>query len=182
VAKAVRYEKTLRAIGQNLESLAVDSFALEMTGDRYIVQGEFKKSDVTRAPEPVVTKSFLGFIRNVGKKRTTQNSEPQTCHFSVVHFTEADIELLDQKGRLLRAKSDDCALNPQSVAQVLRTAAADLDHKKCRPLKLSWCHQTLTLVHVNGHGVERTETYMPADLYNLWVHQFKQRSKPTGAG
>ena len=182
MAQTVRYENTLRAIGQNLECLEVESFELDTSGDRYVVQGDCKKSNPTPAPEPVATKSFLGFIRNIGKKKTTRYSGPQTCHFTDLHFTDADIELLDEKGKLLRAKSDDCALNPHSIAQVLRTAGADLDHKKSRLLKLSWHHQTLTLNHVNGHGVEGTETFMPADVYNLWVHQFKQRLKPTGTG
>ena len=182
MSQAVRCGKSLRAIGQNLESLEVESFQLDITGDHYSVRGEFSNSSVIPEPEPIATKSFFGFIRKVGKKQITQSSAPDTYRISDLQFTDADIETLDQKGRILRAKSDDCTLNPQSVAQVLRTAGADLDHKNCRPLKLSWYHQTLTVVHVNGHGVERTETYLPADLYNLWVHQFKQRSKPTGAG
>jgi len=180
MAKTVRYGNTLRVIGQNLESLEVESFELDASSEHYVVRGDCIKSNATPAPEPIATRSFLGFIRNIGKTKTPQNSGPQICHFSDLQFTDADIELLDEKGKLLRAKSDDCALNPHSIAQVLRTAGADLDHKRSRLLKLSWQHQTLTLNHLNAHGVEGTETFMPAELYNLWVHQFKQRLKPTG--
>jgi len=181
MAKTVHYENTLRAIGQNLESLEVESFELDTSDDHYVVSGECKKTTATPRLEPPKTKSFLGFIRNLGKEKPAQTTGPQTSHFSGHSFTESDIELSDQKSKVLRAKIDDCTLNPHSISQVLRTVGADLDHRKNRLIKLSWLHQTLTLWHVNGRGVETKEVFMPADLYNLWVHQFKKRLKATGS-
>jgi hypothetical protein len=180
MAKTAHYENSLRAIGQSLETFEVESFELDTSDDHYVVSGECKKYNATPAPEPISTKSFLGFIRNVGKKKPAQTTDPQTSHLSGLSFTEADIELSDQKSKALRAKSDDCTLNPHSISQVLRTVGADLDHRKNRLIKLSWCYQTLTLWRVNGLGVEAKEVFMPADLYNLWVHQFKKRLKATG--
>ncbi|HTN72835.1 MAG TPA: hypothetical protein VMO00_17270 [Methylomirabilota bacterium] len=180
MAETVHYQNSLRAIGQSLESLEVESFELDTSDDHYVVSGECKKTKATPTPEPPSTKSILGFIRNVGKKKPAQTTGPQTSHFSGLSFSEADIVLSDQKSQLLRAKFDDCTLNPHSISQVLRTVGADLDHRRNRLIKLSWCHQTLTLWHVNGLGVEAKEVFMPADLYNLWVHQFKKRLNPTG--
>jgi hypothetical protein len=180
MTKTVRYENTLRVIGQNLESLQIESFELDTSDDRYVVSGEYQRTKATPTPEPLSTKSFLGFIRYAGKKKPAQTTDPQISHFSGLSFTEADIELSDQKSKMLRAKFDDCTLNPQSISQVLRTVGADLDHRNNRLIKLSWRHQTLTLWHFNRLGVEVKEMFMPADLYNLWVHQFKKRLKSTG--
>ena len=69
---------------------------------------------------------------------------------------------------------------PQSISQVLRLAGAYLDHKKCRLLKLAWQNQTLTLWRRDGFGVESKETFTPANLYDLWVHQYKQRKPIEG--
>ena len=178
MAKTVHYENILRAIGQSLEYLEAESFELDTSDDHYVVSGERKKANAT--PEPINQKSFLGFIRNVGKKKAAQTTGSQNYHFSGLRFTKADIELLDRKGKVLRAKFEESTLNPHGISQELRTAGAYLDHRERRLLKLSWRQQTLTLWHVNGLGVEAKEVFMPADLYNLWVHQFKQRLKPTG--
>ena len=180
MVKTVRYKNILRAIGQNLESLEVESFELDASDDRYIVSGESQVTKAPPTPEPLGAKSFLGFIRNIGKKKPAYTTGPQTSRFSGLSFSELDIELSDQKSKLLREKCDDCTLNPHSISQVLRMVGADLDHRRDRLIKLSWYHQTLTLWHVNGLGFEAKEVFLPADLYNLWVHQFKQRTKPTG--
>lgn len=182
MAKTILHQNTLRAIGQGLENLEVESFDLDTLDDHYVVGGQCKKNNATPIPEPISKKSFLGFIRTVGKAKTTQTSGSQTFHFFGLRFTQADIELLDQKGRALRARVDDCTLNPHSISQVLRIGGVYLDHRESSLLKLSWRQQTLTLWHVNGLGIEAKEVFTPPDLYNLWVHQFKQRLKPTGTG
>ena len=139
------------------------------------------KPTAPHSPDPIGAKSFLGFIRTIGQKKTKQNSGSQTFHFFGLRFDQVKADLFDRQGRVLRANVDDCMLNPHSISQALRSAGADLDHRENRLLKLSWRQQTLTLCYANGLGVEARQVFTPADLYNLWVHQFKQRSKQTGA-
>ena len=178
----VHYESTLRAIGQGLENIETESFDVETSDDQYLVGGECKTKNVAPLPDPVSAKSFLAFIGTFGKKKTTQTARSQTYRFSGLRFTAADIDVLDQKGKMLRAQSTDAMPDPHSIAQVLRMAGAYLDHKASRLIKLSWRQQSLSLWHVNSLGDEAKEVFTPADLYNLWVHQFKKRLNPTGSG
>jgi hypothetical protein len=180
MAKTILHQNALRAIGQGLENLEVESFDLDTSDDHYVVGGECKKKPATPTAEPIRTKSLFSFIRTVGKAKATQTAGSQTFHFFGLRFTQAEADLLGQKGRGSRAKFDDCTLNPHSISQILRIAGVYLDHRESRLLKLSWHQQTLTLWHVNGLGVEAKEVFTAPDLYNLWVHQFKQRLKPTG--
>ena len=181
MAEKVHYERILRAIGQSLENIEVESFDVETADDQYLVAGESKKKNAAPLPDPVNTKSIFGFIRNIGMKNTAPATRSQTYRFSGLRFTAADIDLLDQKGKVLRAQNNDSTPNPNSLSQVLRTVGAYLDHKASRPLKLSWHQQSLSLWHVNVLGVEAKEVFTPPDLYNLWVHQFKKRLQPTGS-
>ena len=180
MAKTVQYENILRAIGQNLEYIDAESFDLNASDDTFLASGQYKKTNATPSPDPTSTKSFLGFIKTFGRKKPTQTPEPQPSYFSDLRFSQSDIELLDRKGKVLRSDLDRRMLDPHSISQVLRTAGAYLDHKQSRLLKLSWRQQILTLWHVNRVGVEAREVFTSPDLYSLWVHQFKQRVKPTG--
>ena len=182
MANRVRYQNVLRAIGQGLEDLEVESFELENSDGHWEVAGECEKPNACHAPESIGAKTILSFIGTLGRKKTpTQNTRSRRFHFFGLRFTPADVDLLDRQGKAWRANSNDCTLNPSSISQALRTAGADLDHRANRLLKLGWHQQTLTIWYLNALGVEAKKLLTPPDLYNLWVHQFKQRSKPTGA-
>lgn len=177
------YQNVLRAIGQGLENLQVNSFDLEFSDGHYIVSGNCKNSKTPVVHHRSVAKSFLSLVRNVSKKTTPNPSLP--FHFSGLCFAPRDIERLDQKGKALRSSWDGSPPNPHSVAQVLRMTGTYLDHNGSL-LRLSWRHPILTLWYVNKLGIEMREEFTPPDLYDVWVHQFKKRKpvrvlKPTGS-
>ena len=167
----VHYENILRTIGQRLESLHLEWFELAVSDGSYIAEGDCRKTYAVPSPAPVATKSFLASLLGVGRKQPAEVVETRTEHFSDLRFTDADLELADQKGRVLRAKSDDSVLNPHSISHALRMAGAYLDHRKGRLLRLSWRQQTLTLWHVNMAGGEEEEKVMPAHLFKTSVDQ-----------
>lgn len=182
----VHYQNILRAIGQGLENLAVTSFDLEISDSDYIVSGKCKKTTPAYAPNSSFKKSFLSLILNLDKKKTIKTSGSPSFHFSGLRFTPSDIELLDQKGKVLRSREDSCPPNPQSLSHILRMAGTYLDYQGSRLLRLSWDQQTLTLWHSNRQDFEVKDVFTPLNLYDRWVHQFKQRNqvrplKPTGS-
>jgi hypothetical protein len=182
----VHYQNILRAIGQGLENLAVTSFDLEISDSDYAVSGKCKRTTPAYAPDSSFKKSFLSLILNRDKKKTAQTSGSQSFHFFGLRFTLSDIELLDQKGKVLRSSENSCPPNPQSLSHILRMAGTYLDFQGSRLLRLSWDQQSLTLWHINRQDIEAKDVFTPQNLYDRWVHQFKQRKqfrplKPTGS-
>jgi len=182
----VCYENILRAIGQGLEKLDVNSFdLLEASDTEFVVGGECNKTKTLHAPEPSPKKSFLSFFRSHDKPKTTRTSD-LGFNFVGLRFTGSDIELLDQKGKVLRSSGDSCPPNPQSLSHILRMTGTYLDYHGSRLSRLSWHQQILTLWHINRRNVEAKDVFTPLNLYDQWVHQFKKRKqlrvlKPTGS-
>lgn len=179
------YQSVLRAIGQGIEKLNVESFELEISGNQ-----EFLVSGVYRAPQPIakpkkkksslltliVNQAYIDRSRNVGT----------LFRFAGVRFSQSKIELLEQAGKASRWNWDGNPLNPLGISQALRIAGAYLDGKHIRFSRLSWHHHTLSLWHVNAGGSEVKEVFTSANLYDRWVRHFKARKpsrllKPTGS-
>jgi len=171
----ISYQNVLRAIGQGLETLDVNSFDLEVSDDHFVVCGEGKKHRAVDASKSKLKKSFLSLLLNVTKHRTAQTAGSQPFHFSGLTFTQRDIELLERKGQLLQTNLESGAPNPHRLSQILRTVGAYLDQDRCRLFKLSWHNGIFTLWHINRHGVESKDILSPVALYDQWVHQYKHR-------
>jgi len=185
---AVNYQCVLRAIGQGIEKLGVESFDLEMSDNHdFVVSGTYRETKSAGAPKPRLKKSFLSLIINAAKNNCKQKTGSTLFHFSKIRFTRSNIELLDQAGKASRTSWDDNPLNPLGISHVLRMAGAYLDSKDSLFLRLSWRHDKLTVWHFNGMGVEAKEMFTPQNLYDQWVRHFNARKphrllKPTGSG
>lgn len=183
----VRYQQILRAIGQGLETLNVDSFdLLEASDNEFVVGGNCNRSTNSHKPKRSPKKSFLTLFCNNIKLKNTRASVLERFNFVGLRFNRDNIELLDRKGKALRSSENARPPNPHSIAHILRMTGVYLDYKRSRLLGLSWRHQILTLWHINAFGAEvKVELTLP-DLYDVWVHQIKKRRpirelKPTGS-
>lgn len=173
------YQRSLRAIGQGLEELCVEQFELEAGNYHYMVRGRCKSTTkVENPPKSNLLKDAFSFLRRHSKThsatRTPVRKVLSSFEFTGLRLTGKDIIRFERQGR---AQITDATrtLDPQSVSQMLRLAGAYLDHKKSRLLRLAWQNQSLTLWRRDGFGVESKETFTPTNLYDLWVHQYKQR-------
>jgi len=178
------YQRSLRAIGQGLEALCVEEFDLVAGNYHYLVEGRCKqiKSEEAAKKSNPLKEAFLFFTRNSkthSSTRTPVKKLLSSFQFTGLRITGKDIVRFERQGK---AQSTNRAgtLDPQSISQAMRLAGAYLDHKKSRLLRISWRNQTLTLWHRNGFGVESKETFTPTNLYDLWVHQYKQRKAVDG--
>jgi len=185
---AVNYQCVLRAIGQGIEKLGVESFDLEMSDNHgFVVSGTYRETKSPCAPKPRLKKSFLSLIINAAKNNCKQKPDSTLFHFSKIRFTRNNIELLDQAGKASRTSWDGNPLNPLGISHVLRMAGAYLDSKGSLFLRLSWRHDRLTVWHFNGTDGEAKEMFTPQNLYDQWVRYFNARKphrllKPTGSG
>jgi len=182
---AVNYQCVLRAIGQGIEKLGVESFDLEMSDNHdFVVSGTYREPCESK---PRLKKSFLSLIINAAKNNCKQKTDSTLFHFSKIRFTRNNIELLDQAGKASRTSWDGNPLNPLGISHVLRMAGAYLDSKGSLFLRLSWRHDKLTVWHFNGTDGEAKEMFTPQNLYDQWVRYFNARKphrllKPTGSG
>ena len=180
------YQSVLRAIGQDIEKLGVDSVYLKNSGNReFVASGIYKETAADSTLEPRVKTSFLRLILNAGKNNAKRKTGP-ALHFTGIQFSQNNIDLLDQAGKASRSRTDGNPQNPLGIAHVLRMAGAYLDHKGSRFSRLLWQHGTLTLWHTNEKGGEAKEIFTPENLYDNWIHHFKTRKpyralKPTGS-
>jgi len=179
------YQSILRAIGQGIEKLNVESFDLESSDNHeYIVAGVYKDNQVSFKPKK--KSSLLSLIISKAHIHRTRNAEGMLFRFAGIRFSQSHIDLLDRAGKASRWSWDGNPLNPLGISQVLRIAGAYLDSKNIRFSRLSWHHHTLTLWHINLRGNEVKEVFTSANLYDHWVHHFKARRpscllKPTGS-
>jgi hypothetical protein len=177
----IDYQYVLRAIGQGLENLEVNSFELEFSDGQYFVSGNCTKTKTAVQPQPGLAKAFLRLVRSVDKK-TRKRDVP--FHFSGLRFGPTDVEMLDRRGKALRSSWEGSSKDLYSISQVLRMTGAYLDHLEGSLLRLSWEQPILKLWYANKRGLEIKDQFRPADLYEVWVRQFKKRKpnlKPTGS-
>jgi hypothetical protein len=78
---AVNYQCVLRAIGQGIEKLGVESFDLEMSDNHgFVVSGTYRETKSPCAPKPRLKKSFLS--QSSTQPRTTVNKKPTQRFFT----------------------------------------------------------------------------------------------------
>lgn len=177
------YRRSLRAIGQGLEALCVEEFDLIAGNYHYLVDGRCKLVKSEEPPKPNLLKDGFSFFRRNSKThsstRTPVKKLLSSFQFTGLRITGKDIVRFERQGKA-KATNATGALDPQSISQILRLAGSYLDHKKSRLLRISWRGQSLILWRRDGFGVESKETFTPANLYDLWVHQYKQRKAVDG--
>jgi len=171
------YEKTLRAIGQGLETLRVEKIELEAVDDHYLIHGHGRRPQTAEAPKPSFFKEPMRFLRQSSKPGSGSRAAAKKStafEFAGLEVTQKDIDDFERRAKTSPSHSQD-SLDPNSVSQILRLVGAYLDYRKSCLLKLSWRDQTVTLWRRDGLGVESKEIFTPTNLYDLWVHRYKQR-------
>jgi len=177
------YRRSLRAIGQGLEALCVEEFDLEAGNYHYVLNGHCKKIKAEAPPKPNLLKDAFHFFRNNSKTHSSTRTPVKrilsSFEFTGLRITGRDIVRFERQGKAQSSNATG-TVNPQSISQTMRLAGSYLDYKKSRLLRLSWRSQSLTLWRRDGFGVESREIFTPANLYDLWVHQYKQRKAVDG--
>lgn len=164
------YAQPLRAIGQALETLNIQSFELEPVGDDFFVRGNI----------PVTSADLR---RTIWGKTRSENGETGAIGAKVDSLVELlyelkDIERLEEQGRSKRINPHGTA-DPASLSQVLRCIGAYLNQKRARLLKLSREAESVVVEYETSLGTNMKEMLSPSELYDLWVRMYLQRAERT---
>jgi hypothetical protein len=178
------YAQPLRAIGQALETLNIQSFEMEPAGGDFFIRGnvlltsgELLDGQLTYDE---LRRAIWGKLphENGGNGEDTDATSP-TVHSPVeLLYGVKDVERLEEEGRSKRVNPQGTA-NPSSLSQVLRCIGAYLNQKRARLLKLSREAETVAVEYETSLGTTIKEILSLSDLYDLWVRMYLQRAERT---
>jgi hypothetical protein len=167
------YAQPLRAIGQALETLNIQSFEMEPVGDDFFVRGNVPVTS------PQLRQTIWGkFPSENGEKREDNATELKVDSPVELLYELKDIERLEEEGRSRRINPHGTA-NPTSLSQVLRCIGAYLNQKRARLLKLSREAESVLVEYETSLGTNMKEMLSASELYDLWVRMYLQRAERT---
>ena len=170
------YEVTLRAVGQALEALGVESFELVVDGDNFVVYGGPESTLTKQKPQKM--SGFRLFGRNPSKA-----VKKRKFYMSGMRLRRSDIKSLDDRGKEFRISADRCP-DTDRLSHGLRMIGAEVDKTGIALLGVQRDKGLFTVWHKARNGDRLKEIFTQANLYDLWVHFYKQRKgtrlKPTG--
>jgi hypothetical protein len=179
----ISYAQPLRAIGQALEALSLQSFELEPRGGDFYVRGTLARTNSELSSEGV-TPDQLGVIWGKVPDFKSEERIPQAPQSASVltsielHYTTKDVDRLEQEGRLRRGESQRLP-DVLSLSQVLRCVGAYLNQKRARLLKLRREGESVSVEYETTLGSQLKETLVTAELYDIWVRMYLQRAERT---
>ena len=168
------YAHPLRAIGQALETLKVEDFELELSGEDFFVRGK-----VPTVHRRLLIGSIWGFVPHRGGALANGRASGNAGRSNIeLCYTTADVERLDAEFRSRRGQSqavgDGC-----SLSQVLRSIGAYLKQKRARLTKIARADNYMAVEYETSSGTRIKETLAFRDLYDLWVRMYLQRAERT---
>ena len=155
------YAHTLRAIGQALETLDLGDFSMEPAGDGYHVTG----ASVTKYP---------GLVRNTGSERGARDPSVRMTPIDL-NYSPGDVRRLEREGQTQRVETHGMT-DTSRLSQALRAIGFYLSQKYSRMVRLSRRGESFEVIYESSLGNRYSEYFTAADLYNLWVRFYLQRS------
>jgi len=173
------YAQPLRAIGQALETLNIQSFELEPVNGDFFVRGNIPVTNAALLDNQSTYDKLRRAIWGTIPAETGDGPINLTVDSPVeLLYDQKDVERLDEEGRSKRINSHGSA-NPSSLSQVLRCIGAYLNQKRARLLKLAREAESVAVDYETSLGTNVKETLSISDLYDLWVRMYVQRAERT---
>jgi hypothetical protein len=176
----IGYAQPFRAIGQALETLNLQIFELEPTGEDFLIRGHIPNPIVGLRPDglsPASLNTVWGNLPPLSSETRPEQNEPKVSLLSIeLQYTSQDIDRLEQEGRANRTDPNRIP-EYSSVSQVLRCVGAYLVQKRARLIKLWRDSDSVSLEYQTSLGNMLKETLVVGELYDLWVRMYMQRAE-----
>jgi hypothetical protein len=166
------YATLLRPIGQILERLRIDSFAVLPDRNGFVVRDKTRN----RAQLTPRERAFLAELHH-SHPDSLDKKDALKLAAGVFewHVTEGDVERFEREGRRKRHGVEKVP-DSHSVSQVLRVIGTILDQKHGKLSYISKDEQVVTLAYELPGGRKTTEQYNVPALYDFWVRMYQKRS------
>lgn len=174
------YAALLRPIGQMLESLRIDSFAVKPDSDGFVIRDKTRnRAQLTPREKAFLAELHLNHTASLDK----EDARRLAAGIFEWHLTPTDLERLEMEGRELR-RGDQQTPDSHSVSQILRVIGSMLDQKRGSMAYVSKDDQTVTVEYALPDGKTATDEFAMPILYDQWVRMYKKRtvqSEPVAA-
>ena len=162
VSSTESYTQSLRVIGQALETLRINAFALEKKADKYIV----------RDWEPSFLKSLADEVWGTGDFGSMPL--PTQKSGNVLIYTNSDAKRLETQGRLRRGSKG----NPDTytISSGLRSVGDYLDKKRAVAFDIWWSIESVRVRFEAAAGGPKETSFTVQDLQDLAVGMYLKRS------
>ena len=170
-AEILNYSQTLRAIGQLLEALNIESFNLRVDDNDFLIRDRFPRRN-----REIKVRDSLVSAWNIIRVRDSR-FEDSFRETGVLQFriTQDDAALLEHDGQERRE-------NPGKVpeigapSQILRDVGGIVDHKRGRLLVVTKHDQEIHFEFELPSREIVTEQFTVSSLYDYWVTMYLKRS------
>ena len=167
------YAESLRAIGQSLEMVHVESFRLEKDGDSYVVRSE------------ALTPTRLWILSNslAENVKDSPPPDPKTTQLTVGEgwfcYRPPDIARLDAQERRKRQNHDFTQIPQKTLAQLLRTLGEYLDSKEATTFYISCAPDSLSVDYQMPAGISERKDFSVERLHKLALYSRFRRVQST---
>jgi hypothetical protein len=164
--------KSLRAIGQSLESLGIVAFVLEKNGRNYVI-----RSDSLPDVSALIAKQDV--TEKVWDTATVPRKEMQVLNIDgSLEYTPSYISWLDAQGRKKRRKRFSAqASGTMKVSQLLRSLGRHLDRLEPHAFRISWSRDGVCVDYELPDGQCVTEKLTTAKLRELTLRMRFRRAR-----
>ncbi|MGH7798311.1 MAG: hypothetical protein ACREQ2_25895 [Candidatus Binatia bacterium] len=182
MAGVTEYTQPLRAIGQALEVLNIQSFEMEPVGEAFII-----RASVPGASKRRTARSGAAELQAIQDEISNPNDAADPPHKQSgsgvltqidLRYSLREIDLLEKEGRSHRGDFVKPA-DASSLSQVLRCIGGYLQQKCARLLKVTRALDSVSVEYETSLGSKMKETFAVRDLYDLWVRMYLQRQGRT---
>jgi hypothetical protein len=175
---AIDYAQPLRAIGQALELLKMESFELEPDGDDFLVRGSVTAPGAGSDSQNTENRS-LRFSRETEGTFPAFEVEavatPKSLNQLDLCYTLKDVDRLEQTGQGRRGEAPGITDAP-SLSHDLRTIGAYIEEKPARLVKIAKQAESVIVVYETLSGIRFEEKLDRATLRDWETQTFIKRA------
>jgi hypothetical protein len=180
MSEVTGYAQILRAIGQALETLNIQSFELEPVGTEFSVRGKVAMASICGSDDQRSRRHRRIIWGDLPKAKQTGHDSVRLVGASAtspvdLQYTSRDVERLEYEGQLRRTDASRVA-ETASLSQTLRCIGAYLNQKRARLLKVARDGEAVLLEYETSLGSQINESFSLSGLYDLWVRMYLQRA------
>jgi hypothetical protein len=156
------YAQSLRVIGQALEILRINAFALEKTGEKYIV----------RDWEPSFLESMADDVSGPNDSDQCPSTESSSA---LLVYSASDAERLETNGRLRRGSNGH--QDTYKVSSALRLVGDYLDKERAVAFDIWWSNESVRIRYEAPEGGFEERKFTVGNLQDLGIGMYLRRSR-----
>jgi len=176
MAQGSSLSKLLRPVGQMLEPLELESFALRVDSEKVSVRAQKRNERQATPPPQMSLRVVWQALRH--KKPDSQAVAKPTSGVVELNYTRDDIARIDDEWKSKR-KETGGRPDAHALSQILRAIGAYVDQKQGTLLSVTKDGQELRIEYESLSKQPVTESFTISSLYDFWIKMYlRRRDRP----